>query len=250
MRVKLATLMDVGNTSLEASLPEIQRQFNQLHSEVKSGNQNLSEKVDGLATIFEASMDTRPTRTELAADFAGIAARLAGGGGADTTRTTTTTRTARTTTTTEGGNEMVEEDADFRGACGHLIRIRDIDCVDDIYNEYKGIGGLFQGIPIDGGLEACDVRWKARWRRHFNAADQKRFSRMAMLAKAIDYQVAEEGRLLSEVLGSFDHYFLQKKRSFGGLISLLQAEGLLEKKAPRTKRAVRGESPGEGGGGG
>ena len=71
-----------------------------------------------------------------------------------------------------------------------------------------------------------------------------------MLTKAIDNQVTMEGRLVSEVLGSFDHYFLQKKRSFCGLIALLQAEGLLQKKAPRTKRRVQGESPGEGGGGG
>jgi hypothetical protein len=128
----------------------------------------------------------------------------------------------------------IEPDEDFETASKHLIRIRDIDSVDHIYHEYKGIGRLFQGKPIDGGLEACNVRWKAKWRKHFNLADQKCFSRMAMLGKAIDKEVSE-GVALGDVLARFDTYFRQKKRSFCALIDQLQLEGFIEKKAPRTK---------------
>jgi hypothetical protein len=243
MSVKLAMLLNVADTSLEANMPEMQRQLNQLHTEVKTGTQTVCEKVDGLSEQLKESMESRPTRTELAADFAQIAVRLAGGGGRATTRRTTTTETERTTTDEQDGI-----DDDLERASEHVLVARDIDCVDEIYREFKGLQ-RFTDVPIAGGLEECDRRWKTKWRRHFNPADQKRFSRMSMLSKAIDNQV-KEGRVLSEVLGSFDHYFLQKKRSFGGLIALLQEEGLLQKKAPRTKRAVRGESPGEGGGGG
>jgi hypothetical protein len=242
MQLRLAMLTDVVDTSLEASLPEIQRQFNELHSEVKTGNEKVCQKVDGLGAIFEASLESRPTRTELAGGFAEMAVRMAGGQGAVDVRRTTTATTAGVTVTEDSG-------VDWDRATIHTIQLRDIDCVDDIYKEFKGMG-RFSESPIAGGLEECDRRWKTRWRRHFNSSDQKRFSRMSMLTKAIDYQVTTEGRLLCEVLGSFDHYFLQKKRSFCGLIALLQAEGLLQKKAPRTKRVVQGESPGEGGGGG
>jgi hypothetical protein len=113
--------------------------------------------------------------------------------------------------------------------------MRYLDSVQDIYSEFKGLR-LFKDMP---GLEECDRRWKTRWQRHFNAADQRRFSWMSMLAKAADEQVAIEGRELDDVLASFNVYFLQKKRSFCGLIALLQAEGLLQKKAPRTKRRVQ-----------
>jgi hypothetical protein len=123
--------------------------------------------------------------------------------------------------------------------------MRYLDSVQDIYSEFKGLR-LFKDMP---GLEECDRRWKTRWQRHFNATDQRRFSWMSMLAKAADEQVAIEGRELDDVLASFNVYFLQKKRSFCGLIALLQAEGLLQKKAPRTKRRVQEESPGKGGGG-
>jgi hypothetical protein len=43
--------------------------------------------------------------------------------------------------------------------------------------------------------------------------------------------VTNKGRVLRDVLASFDHYFLQKNQGSCGLISLLQAEGLLRKKA-------------------
>jgi hypothetical protein len=243
MRLKLASLMTVADTSLEANMPEIQRQFNQLHSEVKTGHETVCEKVDGLANKIDDSLESRPTRAELVEDYAAMAIRMAGVSGAGMGTTTATTTTTTTTTRT------TEEDGDYRKATAHLIQIRDVDCVDDIYNEFKGMGP-FTGSPIDGGLEACDTRWKSTWRRHFNQADQKRFSRMAQLVKAIDKEVGE-GVLLADVLGRFDTYYRQNKRSFCALILQLQSEGFIERKAPRAKRAVaRRESPGEGGGGG
>jgi hypothetical protein len=44
---------------------------------------------------------------------------------------------------------------------------------------------------------------------------------MSMLTKAADQQVAIEGRELDDALASFDAYFLQKKRGFCRLITLL-----------------------------
>ncbi len=79
MRSHLELVSDAVDTSLEASLPEIQRQFNQLHTEVKTGNQAVCDKVAGLGTAFKQSLDSRPTRVELAADFAAMAVRMAGG---------------------------------------------------------------------------------------------------------------------------------------------------------------------------
>jgi hypothetical protein len=100
---------------------------------------------------------------------------------------------------------------------------------------------LFWGKPIDEGLEACDVRWKAKWRKHFNLADQKRFSWMAMLGKAIDKEVSK-GVALRDVLARFDTYFRQNKRSFCALIEQLQLEGFIEKKAPRTSWGMQRNS--------
>jgi hypothetical protein len=63
--------------------------------------------------------------------------------------------------------------------------------MEDIYKEFKGIGNRCQDKPIKGGLEECTWRWKTNSRQHLNAVDQKRFSWMRMLAKAIDDQVKD-----------------------------------------------------------
>ena len=65
--------------------------------------------------------------------------------------------------------------------------------------------------------------------------DQKRFSRMTMLAGAIEKEVAR-GVSLDNVLAKFDHFFRHNNQSFCALITTLQNNGFIEKKAPRTKR--------------
>jgi hypothetical protein len=77
--LRVVMLTDVVDTSLEVTLPEIQRQFNELHTEVKTGNETVCEKVDGLGAKFEASLESRPTRTELAGGFAEMAVWMAHG---------------------------------------------------------------------------------------------------------------------------------------------------------------------------
>jgi hypothetical protein len=79
MRSHLELVTETVDTSLEASLPKIQRQFNQLHTEVKTRNKTVIEKVARLGTALEHSLDSRPTRVELAADFAEMAVQMAGG---------------------------------------------------------------------------------------------------------------------------------------------------------------------------
>ncbi len=58
MQSRLALVTGAVDTSLEASLPEIQRWFNQLHTEVKTGNKTVCKKVVGLGAEFEQSLDS------------------------------------------------------------------------------------------------------------------------------------------------------------------------------------------------
>jgi hypothetical protein len=67
MRSHLELVTDTVDTSLEASLPE------------KTGNKKVSKKVAGLGITLEQSLDSRPTRVELAVDFAEMAVQMAGG---------------------------------------------------------------------------------------------------------------------------------------------------------------------------
>jgi hypothetical protein len=176
------------------------------------------KKVVGLGITLEQSLDSKHTRVELAADFAEMAVQMAGGsslllaGGwgasnVDNTRTTTTT-TQMTMATKDNDNGV-----DWALATVHTMGMPGLESVQDVYSEFKGLR-VFKDMPIVGGLEEFNGRWKTRWRPHFKAADQKRFSRMSMYTKAADQQVAIEGHELDDVLASFDAYFLLKKRSF------------------------------------
>jgi hypothetical protein len=140
-----------------------------------------------------------------------------------------------------------DDDEDWSRARGHKIQVTEPDLIRIIYNEFKGLHD-FRDMPILGGVEGCDNKYKTKWRKHFNGADQKRFSRMTMLAKAIEGQV-EQGRDEVDVLLDWDQVYTKDgNRSFNGLITYLQDQGYIAKKGSRKKKGER--SPGVGGGGG
>ena len=58
MQLHLELVTGAVDTSLEASLPEVQRRFNQSHREVKTGIKTVFEKVVGLGAAFEQSLDS------------------------------------------------------------------------------------------------------------------------------------------------------------------------------------------------
>jgi len=124
-----------------------------------------------------------------------------------------------------------EEDEDWERANGHYLNIWEADHIREYYNEWHG-RGKFEGIPISGGLAGCEERYKARWRRHFSSAEQKRFSRISILVKGMD--AAEGGALV--VMQDWQRYYEEKKCKLGGLVTLLQEKGYLAKKKGRKKR--------------
>jgi hypothetical protein len=243
--VALSATEEPEDRSLERILPHFQRQFNNMHEcmqEIKKTGEETYEKVRSTEkTSKETKEEVATMRDGLAAGFVGMATNLG--------THLTTAAAAVTTTRTRREETQEEEDADedWSRARGHKIQVTEPDSIRIIYNEYKGLHN-FRDMPILGGLEGCDKKYKTKWRKHFNGADQKRFSRMSMLAKAIEAQV-EQGREEVDVLMDWDQVYTKDgNRSFNGLITYLQDQGYIVKKGSRKKKGER--SPGVGGGGG
>jgi hypothetical protein len=246
----MRTLIQEEPDSLERSsltevVPEIQRELSGMREEIKrvrKVSENTYEKSDATHKKMESMeqlMDE--TREGFVAGLRSMASNVAG------------TRTAATTTgrspEQEARQEETEDDIDWGRAKDHKIQITSPLTIKTIWEEYKGLG-RFIGMPIDGGLEGCDLKYKTKWRKGFSASDQKRFSRMGMLTRGIEAQV-EEGRELNDVIADWDQHYQTGGRSLGGLITLLQNQGDVGTKGSRLSRKRRREqSPGVGGGGG
>ena len=236
-------------SSLSEVVPEIQRELGGMREEMKrvrKVSENTYEKSDTTHKKME-SMEklVDETREGFIAGLRNMASNVAG----TRTAATTTGRSSEKAKQDTTAEEETEDDIDWGRAKDHKIQITSPGTITTIYEEYKGLG-RFRGMPIDGGLEGCDLKYKTKWRKGFSASDQKRFSRMGMLARGIEAQV-EEGRELNDVIADWDQHYQTGKRSFGGLITLLQNQGYVGTKGSRlSRKRTREQSPGVGGGGG
>jgi hypothetical protein len=179
--------------------------------EIKKTGQDTYEKVQLTEKSSKDCQEELATMREgLAAGYLGIASNLGA------THLTTAPTARRTEETAQVQEE--DEDEDWIRARGHKIQVTEPDSIRIIYNEFKGLHD-FTDMPILGGLEACDKKYKTKWRKHFNGADQKRFSRMSMLARAIERQV-DLGEDEVEVIMDWDQVYTKDgNRSFNGLIT-------------------------------
>ena len=160
MSTELSNMEDPNERTLESTLPEIQQKFDQLHMEVRDGQFKIISKIGQV----EEKMDTVLTRTELGNALSALGSQLAPSPGESPA--------VQQNSEEEAQQDNGEDNEDWNRAANYTIQITDTDTVVDLYNEFKG-RGKFDGMPIDGGMEACDKRWKTAWRTHIKGAQQK-----------------------------------------------------------------------------
>ena len=246
MRAVLETTVDPQERTLDSVVPEIQRQLDDLQTAVHNGNQKVYSKVEEIQRNVETQVGQ--TRSDLAGELFRVATNLAGGSSGGSW-VASTAGGGSTNQAQEEGEVEQQVDEDWAKAMGHNIQVTEPETIRTIYSEYKG-RAAFEEMPIEGGLEACEQKFKSKWRSHFTSSFQRRFSRMGMLCRAIDQQV-EDGRLLNDVITDWDQLYVkagQHGKSLSGLVNQLQANGGITKKGRRKKK--RRQSPGVGGGGG
>lgn len=219
-----------NDASIEKVLPGVQKRFDIQDHEMKRMDARAERRHKELMEAQKRNSDE--LRSDLAEAYGQVADRLSG--------------TKRFGGSSGGGGkrqrveEDDEEDVDLEGLA---FQTRKPESVEEVYNEYKGLG-VYEGYPIRGGLEAVETKTKRKWRCHFSAADQKHFSRVIALVGAIDSKV-EGDTTFEEVVEEMEVIFKEKNKSFSGLIDELQKRGVIQKKGRRKKRSV----PTGGGGG-
>jgi hypothetical protein len=105
-----------------------------------------------------------------------------------------------------------------------------------IYNEWYGGGPDFEDIPVPGGIAALELKFKARWRRHFEPNEVKDFSRRRMCINAISAYAAREGvseAIAIELLNTI--YEEEAKKKVPTMANIVQNMGLIQKKKKRGK---------------
>lgn len=91
--------------------------------------------------------------------------------------------------------------------------------------------GQFEGMPVDGGVEEAENRWpKGRWRKDYNAAETKYFSRVKSIVSASKDAVERQKDLTQQWC---------VKKSLAGLVKYCQDQGWTSKKARKSSRSRR-----------
>jgi hypothetical protein len=101
-----------------------------------------------------------------------------------------------------------------------------------IFNKWYGWGPNFEDIPVPGGITALELKFNARWRKHFKPHEVKEFSRRRMCINSIQLYATREGVNNVVAVGRLSTIFEEEgKKKVPIMANLMQSMKLIEKKA-------------------
>lgn len=96
-----------------------------------------------------------------------------------------------------------------------------------MYNEWYG-EGHFANQPIPGGIAAAENQCGPSWRQHFGTAEQKQFSRLRQIIRAMEHQIEANRKNKEDIFKEFDTLLRSKsKPSLSGLVDTLKEKGYI-----------------------
>jgi hypothetical protein len=84
-------------------------------------------------------------------------------------------------------------------------------------------------------------KYKARWRRSYSGAQQKQFSRVSQVVKAVEKRV-DDGELLGNVFADLTQYYGRAGDNIARLVGLCQLKGWLLTKKRKRRSSEQEES--------
>jgi hypothetical protein len=228
------------DAQLDAVIPGMNARIANVQNSVNQTKQELGEKMDhGFEKLSQQiSENNISTREDLSRAFMEAGWNIRNRGSQATTgqietsssnesgaQTTQNHSVAVTTTLTNSSMS-----SSFPGV-GHKPKSHHVS-VEQMYNEWYGVGE-FEGIPIQGGIEAMEQKYKNRWRATMSSAESQRFSRVKRVVKAIAEIVSKEMKELSAVLHEFQTKYESCDKRLGPFVDKLAESGLRQKKKRR-----------------
>ena len=101
--------------------------------------------------------------------------------------------------------------------------------VKTLYQEWYGLGP-FEGVPISGGIDALETRYKTSWRQGFSSAETQHFSRSFRVIKAIKFMEETKGISTEASIAELEQVFMASKKKLSTFVEKLKREGLLPTK--------------------
>jgi hypothetical protein len=112
-----------------------------------------------------------------------------------------------------------------------------------LHAEYFGLGNPqgddYLAKPVEGGFYMLESRFKNKWRHKYSPAEQKHFSRVKVVIKALDV-MEEDEMTLTEAMDYFQTHFvapLECNSKLANMEKWIKKQGYVEKKQARGKHA-------------
>ncbi|CAJ1949071.1 unnamed protein product [Cylindrotheca closterium] len=139
-------------------------------------------------------------------------------------------------------SRMVRDpDDDLEDAKSHKLK-EDYEHIQAAYDEWYGRGG-FENVPIPGGIQACEERFRSKWRTDFTNVNKKRFFDQKKICEALnealDSCTAQQDR--DEVMHQWNEMFRNcSKTGTKAATKLKNMKNKLLDEKKITRREARG----------
>lgn len=203
--------LGTGNTpseraTIDSVLPGINGRFDRIEGALKAQEGLMQKIVGGLE-----EMEKRSGSFE--SDVRHAAAILAGE--SNSRQTNNQVNTGITAQGAPPNPSNHDEDEEFENARQYVM-VESFTSVQQMLDCWFG-NGNHRNLPIEGGICACEQRWKNRWRKHWDInTDQKKLSRLRTIVLAIDGD--------DEKLRQLERFW-QKTQSLHGLVKECETLG-------------------------
>ena len=119
---------------------------------------------------------------------------------------------------------------------GHKLASRRAPSVAAMYKEWYGLEE-FEGVPIEGGIDALEKQWGTKWRSGYTGAMQKRFSKRKMIITAISKAKTARGDdTIEKTISALEEDYKNAANESNFVeIYLVKEYGYHEKKQRKTK---------------
>lgn len=215
MRAALASAQSPMDYNLQAALPGVHGRL----ASNENATRQLIEEVGRLPTItiMEASF-----RQLLMSVASSVALSVASALGA-----TQPSQPSILPTNTTNAPQAMNQNA---SAIDHVLTSRH-DNVRGIYDEWFG-QGEYDGVPIPGGIQACETKFGTKWRGKNTA---NRISRQNRVCKALQEEIGK-GKTLGDVCRVWDAIYIDRcQRNLAKFVKELQGGGDIRTLANRGK---------------
>ena len=106
-----------------------------------------------------------------------------------------------------------------------------------MHDEWFGLHSS-KNKPVEGGLDALETSFKSKWRKHFTPSEEKAFSRLKRIMKAIKEDSIRRKKDTIEVCCEWNEvYEGECKKSLSKMEDWLKQTGFISTAAPRGKAA-------------